>query len=69
MATITGKHIYRTANLLIQQHGDEAEHQAATHQRKRRKRCDADGAEVLEPIITAFGVVRPNEPDDGKRVH
>jgi len=67
--TITDKYIIHTANLMLDQHGDEAEFEAAICYSEQRIQGDVDGAAVWERVIKAIRVLKTADPDRSERVH
>ena len=67
--TVSDKDIYRTANNLIEEHGDGAEFQAVMQERDRRERGDEASAAVWGRVIKAIRLLQANEPEGGERVH
>ena len=62
--------IYRSANLLVKQHGDEAPVHAAMNADAMLERGDLADRAVWLRIIKAVGELLDNgPPDDGVRVH
>ena len=60
--------IYRSANELIQQHGDEAPIHAAMQADAMLEKGDFDGAAVWRRIVKAIEMLRQREPGD-RAVH
>ncbi len=62
--------IYRSANLLVKQHGDEAPIEAAMHADAMLERGDLDGLAVWKRILAvAIEVLVETRPGDGAAVH
>ena len=62
--------IYRTANLLIEQHGDEAPIHAAMRADELLDNGDLDGCAVWKQIIRAIEELQDRGPaGDGEAVH
>ena len=61
--------IYRTANLLIEQHGDEAPIHAAMRADAMLEAGDLDGQAVWKRIIQAVEELQDRTPGEGEVVH
>ncbi len=61
--------IYRTANLLIQQHGQDAPIHAAMRADAMLEAGDLDGYAVSKRILRAVEVLQRVEPGSGAQVH
>ncbi len=61
--------IYRSANELIQQHGDEAPIHAAMQADAMLDKGDLDGAAVWRRIVGAINELLNARPGDGESVH
>ena len=61
--------IYRTATLLIKQHGDEAAIHAAMRTDELLDVGDLDGVAVWRGIIRAIEELQRKEPRDGEAAH
>ncbi len=61
--------IYRSAKLLIDQHGDEAAIHAAMKTDAMRDKGDLDGAAVGRRIVAAIEELQREEPAAGERQH
>ncbi len=59
--------IYRSANLLVKHHGDDAPIEAAMRADAMLERADQDGYAVWKGIVRAVGVLQETEP--GGKVH
>ena len=57
--------IYRSANLLIKQHGEEAEIFAAMQADECLEKGDLDGKVVWQAVIKAIKELRDTSPPDG----
>lgn len=55
--------VWRSANLLIQQHGGSAEWEAARLVERAREKGDAEGERVWVEILKASSVLRNTKPD------
>ena len=56
--------IYRTANLLIQQHGEEASIHAAMKADEMLEKGDLDGKAVWLRVVKAIGELHATEPEE-----
>ncbi len=62
--------IYRSAKLLIDQHGEDAPIFAAMQADKRMEAGDIDGCAVWKRVIQAIKeLLDQKPPDDGKSIH
>ncbi len=61
--------MYRSAKLLIEQHGDEAAIQAAYQSDALLDTGDLDGAAVWRRIVAAINEIQRAEPRSGERRH
>ncbi len=61
--------IYRSAKLLIDQHGDEAPIHAAMRADELLDRGDLDGAAVWRRIVSAVNELLADTPADGASIH
>jgi hypothetical protein len=61
--------IYRSAKILLDQHGDDAELRAAEKHDAMLARGDVDGMRVWRRIMTAIGELRRGVPASGERLH
>ncbi len=61
--------IYRAANLLVKQHGEDAPIQAAMRADAMLEAGDLDGYAVWKRILQAVEELRGVEPAPGLRVH
>ena len=62
--------IYRSANLLIKQHGEDAPIFAAMQADKRIEAGDLDGCAVWKRVIQAIKeLLDQKPPGDGKSIH
>ncbi len=61
--------IYRAANLLIKQHGDEASIHAAMRADELLEAGDLDGAAMWRRIIRAIEELQRREPREGEAVN
>ena len=61
--------IYRTARLLIDQHGDEAPIHAAMRADAMLEKGDLDGAAVWRRIVATINELQRKEPAAGERRH
>ena len=61
--------IYRSANLLVDQHGDEAPIHAAMRADEMLDNGDLDGAAVWRRIVSAVNELLADKPGDGTRIH
>ena len=61
--------IYRSAKLLIDQHGDEAPIHAAMRADDLLDRGDLDGAAVWRRIVSAVNELLADKPGAGARIH
>ncbi len=57
--------IYRTANILVKQHGQDAPIQAAMRADALLEKGDLDGCAVWRRILRAVGELRSEERPDG----
>ena len=68
-ATTTDLDIYRSAKLLIDQHGDSAAIEAAMKADAMLDKGDLDGAAVWRQIVAAINKMERAEPRPGERQH
>lgn len=61
--------IWRTANALIQEHGEDAALEAAQRADGMLDRSDLDGYAVWKRIIKAVEELKRTEPNDGETRH
>jgi hypothetical protein len=61
--------IFRSANFLIKQHGQEAPIQAAMRADAMLEEGDREGYGVWKRILRAVGELQGTEPEPGARVH
>ncbi len=61
--------IYRTANVLIKQHGEDAPIEAAMRADAMLEKGDMDGYAVWKRILWAVEELQCAEPAPGARVH
>jgi hypothetical protein len=61
--------IYRSANVLIREHGDGAGIEAAQRADDMLDQGDMDGLAVWKRILAAIEVIRRREPADGEPRH
>ena len=61
--------VYRSAKLLIDQHGDEAPIHAAMEADAMLDKGDLDGAAVWRRIVGAINELLEERPGDGQLVH
>ena len=61
--------IYRSAKLLVKQHGKEAPIHAALNADARIEKGDLDGQAVWLRIVKAIEVILETRPGDGAAVH
>ncbi len=61
--------IYRTAKLLVDQHGDMAPIHAAMNADAMLAKGDLDGAAVWRRIVAAINELQRQEPEPGERRH
>ncbi len=61
--------IYRSARLLVDQHGDEAPIHAAMQADAMLDKGDLDGAAVWRRIVEAINELLSTRPSDGESVH
>ena len=61
--------IYRSANLLVKRHGEDALIEAAMRADAMLEAGDLDGYEVWRRVLKAVGELRRAEPEHGVRVH
>ena len=67
--TISDLDVYRTANLLVKQHGAEATIHAAMNADAMLDRGDLDGQAVWLRIIRAIGKLLSRESPNGGAIH
>ena len=61
--------IYRSANLLVKQHGEDAPIHAAMRADARLGAGDLDGYGVWKRILRAVGELQETKPGPGARAH
>ncbi len=61
--------IYRSANLLVKQHGEDAPIEVAMRAAAMLDKGDLDGAAVWKRILRAVEEVQRVEPIEGERVN
>ncbi len=61
--------IYRDANLLVKQHGEDAPIHAAMRADAMLEKGDLDGLAVWKRILRAVEELRGTEPSSGEEVH
>ncbi len=61
--------IYRSANLLVKQHGEDAPIEAAMRADARLEGGDPDGCAVWKRILRAVEEPEGTEPKSGEAVH
>ena len=61
--------IYRSANLLVKQHGEDAPIEDAMRADTMLERADLDGYDVWKRILWAVGELQGVEPGPGAWVH
>ena len=61
--------IYRSANLLVQQHGPDALVEAAMRADAMLEKGDLDGLAVWQRILRAVGELRRAVPAHGEEMH
>ena len=61
--------IYRTANLLIQQNGQDAPVHAAMRADAMLEKGDLDGCAVWKRVVRAVGELQRAEPERGETAH
>lgn len=61
--------IYRTASVLIREHGDEAELVAAMRADSFLDAGDIDGSAVWKRVLRAIKEIRRDEPREGEAVN
>ncbi len=66
---ISDRDIYRSAKLLIDQHGDEAPIHAAMRADAMLDKGEGDGAAVWRRIVAAIEELLADTPADGASVH
>ncbi len=67
--TVSDIDVYRSAKLLIDQHGDEAPIHAAMQADAMLDKGDLDGAAVWRRVVTAVEELLADTPADGASVH
>ena len=67
--TISELDIYRSARLLIDQHGDEAPIFAAMEADAMFDKGNLDGAAVWRRVVAAIEELLADTPEDGARIH
>ena len=61
--------IYRTANVLIREHGDDAALEAAQRAAARLEKGSLDGQRVWKRVLAAVKEIQRQEPRDGEVVN
>ena len=61
--------IYRSANVLIREHGEDATIEAYQRADQMLNRGDIDGLAVWEHILAAIEEIRRTEPTEGEATH
>ena len=61
--------IYRSANLLIKKHGDDAVIEAAMRADSMLDKGDLDGARVWKAIVKAIEELQRGERKEGERIN
>jgi hypothetical protein len=61
--------IYRTASVLIREHGDEADLVAAQRADEFLEKGDMDGSAVWRRVLKAINEIRREEPHEGEAVN
>lgn len=61
--------IYRAANILIREHGEDAPIIAAMRIDAMAERGDEEGCQVWQRILKAVDALRAKGPPDGRTVH
>ena len=61
--------IYRTANLLVKQHGEDAPVHAAMRADELLEAGDLDGYAVWKRVVKAVGDLLNTEPEPGTAMH
>jgi hypothetical protein len=61
--------IYRTANVLIREHGDEADFVAAQRADSFLEAGDIDGSAVWKRVLKAIKEIHREEPKEGEAVN
>ena len=61
--------IYRSANLLVKRHGEDAPIEAAMRADAMLEKGDLDGYAVWKRVLQAVGELRRAEPSSGERLH
>ena len=61
--------IYRTANVLIREHGDEADLEAAQHADAMLEKGAIDGQRVWKRVLAAVKEIQREEPREGEAVN
>ncbi len=69
MPMITDLDIYRSANVLIKHHGQDASIQAAMRADAMLEKGDLDGYAVWKRILRAVGELQGTAPKSGEAVH
>ena len=67
--TISGLDIYRSANVLVDQHGADAPIEAAMRADTMLEKGDLDGQRVWLRILVAINELLDTQPSDGAAVH
>ena len=67
--TVSEIDVYRTANLLVKQHGTEAPIEAAMRADALLEKSDLDGQRVWLRILAAVNELLDTQPGDGAVVH
>lgn len=61
--------VYRTAAILVREHGEDAPIHAAMRADELLDKGDLDGAAVWRKVIEAVGELLREGPGDGERIH
>ena len=61
--------IYRTANVLIREHGEDAALEAAQHADAMLEKGAIDGQRVWKRVLAAVMEIQREEPREGEAVH
>ncbi len=61
--------IWRSANILIEQHGDDAALMAAQHADKLLAEGNIEGQRVFKEIVKAINELQRNKPGESERVN
>ncbi len=61
--------IYRTASVLIREHGDEADFVAAQRADSFLEDGDVDGSAIWKRVLAAIKEIQREEPEEGEAVN